>query len=98
MSFAPPTAPQQNNCLRHHDLDEALRLADRVAVMKDGAVEQCGTLGQIVLNPTTEYVRKFTEDINKSRVAHAGVLAKADILVRASLLLRKPRSKTLRIC
>lgn len=57
-----------------HDFDEALRLADRIAIMKDGAVEQIDTPDQIVLNPATEYVRKFTEEIEKSRVVHAGVL------------------------
>ncbi|AXI47131.1 ABC transporter ATP-binding protein [Sulfitobacter sp. SK012] len=58
-----------------HDFDEALRLADRIAIMKNGAVEQCDTPDQIVLHPATEYVRKFTEDIDKARVVHAGVLA-----------------------
>ncbi len=58
-----------------HDFDEALRLADRIAIMKDGAIEQCDTPDQIVLNPATEYVRKFTEDVDKARVVHAGVLA-----------------------
>ncbi|MCY4180540.1 MAG: ATP-binding cassette domain-containing protein, partial [Litoreibacter sp.] len=58
-----------------HDFDEALRLADRIAIMKDGAVEQCDTPDQIVMNPATEYVRKFTEDIDKSRVVHASILA-----------------------
>jgi len=43
-----------------HDFDEALRLADRIAIMKDGAVEQCDTPDRIVMNPATEYVRKFT--------------------------------------
>lgn len=57
-----------------HDFDEALRLADRIAIMKDGAVEQCDTPDQIVLHPATEYVRKFTEDIDKARVVHASVL------------------------
>ena len=61
-----------------HDFDEALRLADRIAIMKDGAVEQCDTPDQIVLNPTTEYVRKFTEEIDKARVVKARVLAQAD--------------------
>ncbi|MEJ6389439.1 quaternary amine ABC transporter ATP-binding protein [Gymnodinialimonas ulvae] len=60
-----------------HDFDEALRLADRIAIMKDGAVEQCDTPDQIVLNPATEYVRKFTEDIDKARVVHARVLVEA---------------------
>jgi glycine betaine/proline transport system ATP-binding protein len=61
-----------------HDFDEALRLADRIAIMKDGAVEQCDTPDQIVMHPQTEYVRKFTQEIDKSRVVTAGVLAKAD--------------------
>jgi glycine betaine/proline transport system ATP-binding protein len=43
--------------------------------MKDGAVEQCDTPDQIVLNPATPYVAKFTEEIEKSRVVHARVLA-----------------------
>ncbi|AHD02280.1 quaternary amine ABC transporter ATP-binding protein [Leisingera methylohalidivorans] len=59
-----------------HDFDEALRLADRIAIMKDGVVEQCDTPDQIVLNPATAYVAKFTEEIEKSRVVHAGVLAR----------------------
>ena len=58
-----------------HDFDEALRLADRIAIMKDGAVEQIDTPDKIVLNPATEYVRKFTEEIEKARVVHAGTLA-----------------------
>jgi len=57
-----------------HDFDEALRLADRIAIMKDGAVEQCDTPDQIVLHPATEYVRKFTEEIDKARVVHASTL------------------------
>jgi len=59
-----------------HDFDEALRLADRIAIMKDGAVEQCDTPDQIVMHPATEYVRKFTEDIDKARVVHARGLSK----------------------
>ncbi len=59
-----------------HDFDEALRLADRIAIMKDGAVEQCDTPDQIVLHPATAYVTKFTEDVEKARVVHAAVLAR----------------------
>ena len=58
-----------------HDFDEALRLADRIAIMKDGAVEQCDTPDQIVLNPATEYVAKFTEKLKKPVWSHAAVLA-----------------------
>ena len=59
-----------------HDFDEALRLADRIAIMKDGSVEQIDSPDKIVLNPATEYVAKFTEDIEKARVVHAGILAR----------------------
>ena len=59
-----------------HDFDEALRLADRIAIMKDGVIEQCDTPDRIVLNPATEYVAKFTEDVEKSKVVHASVLAR----------------------
>jgi len=59
-----------------HDFDEALRLADRIAIMKDGAVEQCDTPDQIVMNPATEYVRKFTQEIDKAHVVTARALAK----------------------
>ncbi|WP_171173190.1 glycine betaine/L-proline ABC transporter ATP-binding protein [Ruegeria sp. HKCCD8929] len=58
-----------------HDFDEALRLADRIAIMKNGAVEQCDTPDKIVMNPATDYVAKFTEEIDKARVVHAGALA-----------------------
>ncbi len=59
-----------------HDFDEALRLADRIAIMQNGKIEQIDTPDQIVLNPATEYVSKFTEEIEKSKVVHASVLAK----------------------
>ena len=51
-----------------HDFDEALRLADRIAIMKDGVIEQLDTPANIVLNPATEYVRKFTEDVPREKV------------------------------
>ncbi|MEO1192762.1 MAG: betaine/proline/choline family ABC transporter ATP-binding protein [Pseudomonadota bacterium] len=54
-----------------HDFDEALRLADRIAIMKDGSIEQCDTPDQIVMQPATDYVQKFTEDVDKARVVHA---------------------------
>ncbi len=57
-----------------HDFSEALRLADRIAIMKDGEIQQCDTPDQIVLNPATDYVAKFTEDVEIAKVVHAGVL------------------------
>jgi glycine betaine/proline transport system ATP-binding protein len=58
-----------------HDFDEALRLADRIAIMKDGAVEQCDTPERIVMAPATDYVAKFTSAVDRSRVVRAGALA-----------------------
>ena len=50
-----------------HDF-EALKLADRIAIMKDGLIEQLDTPANIVLNPATEYVRKFTEEVPREKV------------------------------
>jgi glycine betaine/proline transport system ATP-binding protein len=51
-----------------HDFDEALRLADRIAIMKDGIIEQLDTPDNIVLNPATDYVKKFTQDVPREKV------------------------------
>lgn len=51
-----------------HDFDEALRLADRIAIMKDGIIEQMDTPANIVLNPATEYVAKFTNEVPREKV------------------------------
>jgi glycine betaine/proline transport system ATP-binding protein len=51
-----------------HDFDEALRLADRIAIMKEGVIEQLDTPANIVLNPATEYVRKFTQEVPREKV------------------------------
>ena len=51
-----------------HDFDEAIRLADRVAIMKDGEIVQIGTPEQLVLNPETHYVEEFTKGISRAKV------------------------------
>lgn len=51
-----------------HDLDEALRVGDRIAIMRDGAVVQMGTAEELIGNPADEYVADFTRDIPKSHV------------------------------
>jgi glycine betaine/proline transport system ATP-binding protein len=51
-----------------HDFDEALRLADRIAIMKDGIIVQIDTPANIVLSPATEYVAKFTREVPRERV------------------------------
>ena len=50
------------------DLIAYLSLADRIAIMKDGIIEQLDTPDNIVLNPATEYVKKFTEDVPREKV------------------------------
>ncbi|MGA1209666.1 MAG: quaternary amine ABC transporter ATP-binding protein [Gemmobacter sp.] len=55
-----------------HDFDEAIRLADRIAIMKDGAIVQMGTPEEIVLRPATDYVREFTRAVPKAKVVRVG--------------------------
>ena len=55
-----------------HDFDEALRLADRIAIMKDGIIEQIDTPANIVLSPSTEYVARFTNDVPREKVLNCG--------------------------
>jgi glycine betaine/proline transport system ATP-binding protein len=54
-----------------HDLDEALRIGDRIALMKDGSVVQIGTPEEIMIQPADEYVEKFVEDVDLSKVLTA---------------------------
>ncbi|WP_299727879.1 glycine betaine/L-proline ABC transporter ATP-binding protein [uncultured Endozoicomonas sp.] len=50
-----------------HDLDEALRLGDRIAILKDGELVQQGAPEEILLNPATDYVEAFVKDVNRAR-------------------------------
>jgi glycine betaine/proline transport system ATP-binding protein len=52
-----------------HDITEALKLADRIAIMRDGRIVQIGTPTQILLNPVDDYVREFSRDVPKGRHA-----------------------------
>ena len=54
-----------------HDFDEAIRLADRIAIMKDGEIIQIGTPEELVLAPATDYVREFTQGIPRAKVLSA---------------------------
>ena len=58
-----------------HDLNEALLLGNRIAIMKDGAFVQVGTAQDIVSNPADDYVRAFVADIDRSRVFTASDIA-----------------------
>ena len=55
-----------------HDLDEALRLGNRIAILKDGELVQEGEPEDILLEPATEYVQSFLQDVNRSKVLNAG--------------------------
>jgi glycine betaine/proline transport system ATP-binding protein len=82
-----------------HDFDEAIRLADRIAIMKDGEIVQCGTPEDIVLHPATDYVREFTRAVPNAKVVRVAsvmrpgaadgpeVLAEATIADAAPLFL-----------
>lgn len=54
-----------------HDLNESLRLGDRIAIMKDGEIVQIGTGEEILTNPANEYVERFVEDVNRAKVLTA---------------------------
>jgi glycine betaine/proline transport system ATP-binding protein len=57
-----------------HDFDEAIRLADRIAIMHDGIIEQIGTAEDLVTNPATDYVTAFTRDIPRSNLLRVHTL------------------------
>ncbi|MBL4892880.1 MAG: ATP-binding cassette domain-containing protein, partial [Rhizobiaceae bacterium] len=64
-----------------HDFDEAIRLGDRIAIMKDGAIDQIGTPDEVVLHPKTDYVAEFTRNVTRAKV------------VRVSAIMQPLRSK-----
>ncbi|WP_144510410.1 glycine betaine/L-proline ABC transporter ATP-binding protein [Bacillus sp. FJAT-22090] len=59
-----------------HDLDEALRIGDRIALMKDGEIVQIGTPEEILMSPSNEYVERFVEDVDLAKVLTAGHIMK----------------------
>ena len=65
-----------------HDLDEALRIGDRIAVMKDGEVVQIGTSEEILTEPANDYVAEFTRDIDRSQI-----LTASNVMVRPKALI-----------
>jgi len=63
-----------------HDLDEALKLGDRIAVMYDGTIVQVGTPEEILTNPANDYVKNFVENVDRSKV------------IKAESIMKKPRA------
>lgn len=84
-----------------HDLDEAIKLGDRIAIMKDGEVIQTGTPEEILTNPADKYVARFTENVDRGRViTAASIMIKRPVTVRLQregpeAILRKMREKNL---
>lgn len=65
-----------------HDLDEALKLGDRIAIMKDGQIVQIGTSEEIIENPVNDYVSNFVKDVDRSRVLKAShVMKRPEVLM-----------------
>jgi glycine betaine/proline transport system ATP-binding protein len=60
-----------------HDFDEAIRVADRIAIMKDGEMVQAGTPEEIVLTPATPYVAEFTRNVARAKVIRTQSLMSA---------------------
>ena len=66
-----------------HDLDEAIKLGDRIAIMKDGEVVQVGTPEEILTDPADDYVTRFTESVDRGRVVTASsIMLTQPIVVR----------------
>ena len=59
-----------------HDLDEALKIGDRIAIMKDGVIVQIGTPEDILTNPADDYVREFVQDVNRVKIVTASTIMK----------------------
>ena len=65
-----------------HDLDEALKIGDRIMLMRDGVVVQIGTPEEILTNPANEYVERFIEDVDMTKVLTAeGVMKRPQVTV-----------------
>ena len=60
-----------------HDLDEALRLGDRIAILRDGEVVQQGTGQEILLKPADDYIKSFVREVNRGRVIRCRTLLQA---------------------
>ena len=64
-----------------HDFDEAIRLADRIAIMFEGEIVQIGTAEELITNPATDYVREFTRDVSKGKLLKVRTVMEAPVAV-----------------
>ena len=83
-----------------HDLDEALKIGDRIAIMKDGEIVQIGTAEEILQNPADHYVREFTQDVNRTKIITASAImhhAEAIVLEKSGIRTAARRMRDLSI-
>ena len=86
-----------------HDLSEAIKLGDRIAIMKDGEVVQIGTSEEILTEPANDYVARFVENVDRSKIITASSLMIDKPLVARlkkegpEVLIRKMRSKNITV-
>jgi glycine betaine/proline transport system ATP-binding protein len=59
-----------------HDLDEAIKIADRIAIMDQGRIVQIGTPEDLIMRPANEYVARFTKGVPKSKVVKVSTIMK----------------------
>ncbi len=84
-----------------HDLDEAIKIGDRIVIMKDGVIEQIGTAEEILTEPASEYVEAFVEKVDRKTIITAGSLmfAKPTVLLYGKdgveIAIRKMRAASL---
>jgi glycine betaine/proline transport system ATP-binding protein len=62
-----------------HDIQEALKIGDRVAVMKDGYIVQIGSPEELVTNPADDYIRAFVQDVNRAQVLKTGSIVRKTV-------------------
>lgn len=62
-----------------HDIHEALKIGDRIAVMQDGCIVQVGTPSELIAQPASDYIRAFTRDVNRAQVLKVGSIARQTI-------------------
>lgn len=67
-----------------HDLNEAMRLGDRIAMMRDGRIEQIGTAEEILRDPASNYVARFVADVDRARILTAGSIAERPYAILGS--------------
>ncbi|MDB5981504.1 MAG: glycine betaine/L-proline transporter ATP-binding protein [Pseudomonas sp.] len=78
-----------------HDLDEALRIGDRIAILRDGEVVQQGTRQEIVMKPADDYIANFVKEVNRGRVINVEALMTPFIRAKAGVKLAVPMDTSL---